>query len=178
MPAGRSSSREGEAAAALIALRRSFALWQELEVALRGGARTGRWSGSRAALSATTTPPRSSSSRRAGLFARPGRRAGPRARRRARPTGDKAGAHGLTARELEVLRLVAAGQQQPGDRRGAGDQRAHRRAPPAEHLREARRLLANRGERVRVRARSRLTRSRVVRNDHAAAVAQVGEFRR
>ena len=66
--------------------------------------------------------------------------------------------HGLTARELEVLRLVAAGKTQPGDRRRARGQRAHGRPAPAEHLRQARRVVAHRGRRVRLRARSRLTR--------------------
>ena len=49
------------------------------------------------------------------------------------------------------------GPEQPRDRRRARHQRAHGRSPPAEHLRQARCLVAHRGERVRVRARPRLT---------------------
>ena len=43
------------------------------------------------------------------------------------------------------------------DRRGARRQRAHGRPPPAEHLREARRLVTDRGDRVRLRAPPGLT---------------------
>ena len=67
------------------------------------------------------------------------------------------GDHGLTARELEVLRLIARGREQPRDRERARDQRADRRAARAEHLREAARLVASLGERLRGRARSPLT---------------------
>ena len=49
------------------------------------------------------------------------------------------------------------GSHQSPDRGGTGDQRAHRRPSPAEHLRQARRLLANRRRRLRLRARARLT---------------------
>ena len=84
-----------------------------------------------------------------GAVPRPRPRRGADATRRASSTR-----HGLTARELEVLRLVAAGQEQPRDRRGARDQRAHGRAPPAEHLRQAR---ASRREPPRARSRSSTT---------------------
>ena len=70
----------------------------------------------------------------------------------------RAGAHGLTARELEVLRLVAAGQDEPGDRRRARPQREDGRPPRQQHLHEARRLVARGGDRLRLRARPRLTR--------------------
>ena len=66
--------------------------------------------------------------------------------------------HGLSARELEVLRLVAAGKTNREIADGARRQRAHRRPPPPEHLHEARRLVANRGHGVRVPARARLSR--------------------
>ena len=44
----------------------------------------------------------------------------------------------LTARELEVIRLIADGDRQRRDRPGAVDQQAHRQAVRDEHLREAR----------------------------------------
>ncbi len=43
---------------------------------------------------------------------------------------------GLTARELEVLRLVAAGRDQPPDRHGAVSQREDGRPSPEQHLRQ------------------------------------------
>ena len=67
---------------------------------------------------------------------------------------------GLTPRELQVLRLVAVGKSNREIAVGARHQRAHRRPAPAEHLREARRVVADRRERVRV-----------VRIDHAARPA-------
>ena len=48
-------------------------------------------------------------------------------------------------------------EDEPPDRRGARRQRAHGRASPAEHLREARRLVTHRGDRVRLRAPPGLT---------------------
>ena len=59
--------------------------------------------------------------------------------------------HGLSGRELEVLRLVAAGKTNREIAR-ARRQRAHRGAAPAEHLPQARRLVAHRCDRVRLRA--------------------------
>ena len=50
--------------------------------------------------------------------------------------------HGLTARELEVLALVAPAEQ-PGARRRAGDQREDGGPAPRQHLREARRVVAS-----------------------------------
>ena len=67
--------------------------------------------------------------------------------------------HGLTHRELEVLRMVATGKSQPRDRLRARDQRAHRRAPRAEHLPETARLVADGRRRVRFRARLDLNRA-------------------
>ena len=71
--------------------------------------------------------------------ARPRRRRRPRSRPRAA---------GLTARELEVLRLVAAGPQQPDDRRTAVRQRAHRASPRRQHLQQAERVVARRRRRA------------------------------
>ena len=76
-------------------------------------------------------------------------------RRSRRPTR-----HGLSRRELEVLRLVAVGEEQPRDRRRARHQRAHGRAARPEHLREARALLARCGDCLRLRARPRLSGAR------------------
>ena len=50
------------------------------------------------------------------------------------------------------------GEDEPGHRRRARDQRTHGRPASAEHVREARRLVTFGGDGVRVRARSRLTR--------------------
>ena len=58
------------------------------------------------------------------------------------------GKAGLTGRELDVLRLVAAGNTEQGDRRRAGPERADRRPPRQQHLRETRRLLTRRCHRV------------------------------
>ena len=63
----------------------------------------------------------------------------------------------LTDREREVLRLVAAGRTNREDRHRAGDQRAHGRPPPPEHLRQARPVVAGGGDGVRVRARHGVT---------------------
>ena len=68
------------------------------------------------------------------------------------------------------------GEEQPRDRDDARHQRAHRRAAPAEHLREARPLLARGGDRLRVRARARLGRAWSEMTTRRAA--QVGESRR
>ena len=65
--------------------------------------------------------------------------------------------HGLTARELEVLRLVAAGKSN----REIASALVISERTVARHLQnifaKLRRLVPNRGERVRVRARPRLT---------------------
>ena len=73
----------------------------------------------------------------------------PRARRRGRrrpgrPPDD------LSWREVEILRLVAAGTEQPRDRRGAVHQRAHRRQPRAQHPAQDRRREPHRGGRLRL----------------------------
>ena len=53
--------------------------------------------------------------------------------------GGTAAPHGLSPRELEVLRLVATGKSNREIAADTRDQRAHRRSALAEHLREARR---------------------------------------
>ncbi len=77
---------------------------------------------------------------------------------------------GLTGRECEVLRLVAARAHEPRGRRRPRHQRAHGGPAPAEHLREAGPVVAGGRHRLRLRARAgrhRVT-TRVVRTDHAA----------
>ena len=93
-----------------------------------------------------------------GRSPRLGRGAGRRPRRRARPARRPATARADAARAGGA----APGrrrQEQPRDRRRARHQRAHRRPAPAEHLRQARRVVADRGERVRLRARPALMRA-------------------
>ena len=60
----------------------------------------------------------------------------------------------LTDRELEVLRLVATGRTNREIAEAARHQRAHRRPPPAEHLPQARLVVAGSGNGVRLRARA------------------------
>ena len=80
-----------------------------------------------------------------------------RARGRARPSARRPRCSGpthpagLTEREVEVLRLVARRTHQPGDRRDAGDQREDGRAPPLQHLHQARRGLTHRAAASRSR---------------------------
>ena len=64
---------------------------------------------------------------------------------------------GLTAREAEVLRLVATGRSNRDIATELVAERAHGGPPPPEHLRQARRLVSLRRHRVRVRARPGLT---------------------
>ena len=98
--------------------------------------------------------------------ARPGARLDAR-RREPRAVGARA--RGPAARRL--------GEEQPRDRVDARHQRAHRREAPAEHLREARRLLARRRDGLRVRARARLARG-AWSEMTTRSPAQVGESRR
>jgi tetratricopeptide (TPR) repeat protein len=74
----------------------------------------------------------------------------------------------LSARECEVLVHVAGWGHEPSDRGGAGDQSAHRRPPPREHLRQARCVEPGCGDGVGLRARPALTRWGVRPTDRAA----------
>ena len=124
--------------AALVALR------QAQPAAGRSSARRTRprgrasCSGSPAGSSATRTPRSWSWSRALRVPASSARRRTSRARRSALRRAAAQAAGGLTARELEVLRLVASGKTQPGDRGRAGDQREDRGPPREQHLHQAR----------------------------------------
>ena len=84
------------------------------------------------------------------------RRARPRTGAAALPEAAAKPAGGLTARELEVLRLVATGRTNRVDRRRPVPQREDGRPPPQQHLRQAGSVEPGGGDRVRLRARSRL----------------------
>ena len=70
--------------------------------------------------------------------------------------GPPAAPHGLTPREVEVVRLVAAGHEQRRDRRHPLPQRAHRQAPPHQHPRQAGPPLPLRAQHLGPRPRPRL----------------------
>ena len=156
---------EGDAQAALASLRHAWQVWQELEApyevarvrVLVGLACRALGDEDSAALELDAA--RASSSE---LGAAPdlARVELARSERGARDT------HGLSAARARGAAPGRGREDEPRDRRGARRQRAHRRAARAEHLRQARRVVANRGDGVRVRARPGLT-PRVVRNDHA-----------
>ena len=112
------------------------------------------WSGSRAARSATRTRPRSSSTRRATSFAELG--AAPDVARVDALSGSAA----APAARADAARAAGAAprrgrRDEQGDRRRAGAQRADGRPPREQHLRQARRVVAHRGDRLRVPARAR-----------------------
>ena len=87
------------------------------------------------------------------IFERLGARAGSRAARGVR----RGATHGLSRPRARGPAARRRRQDEPPDRRVARHQRAHGRASPPEHLREARRVLPRRGDGVRLRARPRLT---------------------
>ena len=128
---------EGEPAGALAHLRAAHTAWTGLQMPLRdrpdlGPARSGLpvarrprvgGSGVRATPGRSSTPsaPRPTLDRLRALQPTVGRRS-----RRQRPTATP----DLSAREIEVLAHVAAGRDQPGDRRGVDHQPAHGRTAP------------------------------------------------
>ena len=69
-----------------------------------------------------------------------------------RPAPAPADQHGLSTRELEVLRLRRHRQDQPRHRARTAPEREDGRPPRQQHLRQARRLVARGCDRVRVRA--------------------------
>ena len=155
-PAARSSwppatrgPRSSRCAAACLA-------WRELRGAVRGGARAACCSARVRARSATTTRPTAELARAREAFA--GLGAAPDVERVDALRGGRPGAGDARPDRRASCRCCGSWPraEQPRDRVRARDQRAHRRPPPAEHLRQARRLVADRGDRVRVRARPRL----------------------
>ena len=147
---------EGDARAALVALRHARGGVAGARGAVRGGTRARADRAGLPRARATRTRPRSSWTRPAASSQQLG--AAPDLARvdaltRRRASGD---AHGLTPRELQVLRLVAAGRDQQGHRRRAGAQRADGGPAREQHLHQAPRVLAGRGDGVRVRAPARL----------------------
>ena len=164
--AGRGPARGAASAptALVVASRGRATRWQALEAPVRDrpDARARRRGLPR--CSATTRRPSSSSRRRASVFDAPRREAGPRRDSRPERRRMRTGCRAASSRCSGSSRPAST---QPRDRVDARHQRAHRRAAPPEHLREARRLVARGGNRVRLRARPRLTLQRVVGIDHA-----------
>ncbi len=162
----------GNARDALPALRRAAQEWQELEAPYEAArARVlvglacrdqGDEDGAELELTAARGDLRAT---RGGHRSRPPRRprGGPDGCGRPRP-------HGTGARRPPARRRR---QEQPGDRRRARDQRAHGRAPPAEHLHEAPSLLPDGGRGLRLRARAPL--SRRGQNSVVAARARLAD---
>ncbi len=117
------------------------------------------WSGWPAARSATTDTGDAGTGGAPGGVRAAGSRAGRRPRRLARPERRRAQLPmDSRARELEVLRLVAAGETNKDDRRVALPQRADGRAPRQQHPRQAPRAVARGRHRLRVRAPAALSR--------------------
>ena len=101
---------EGDARAALTALRRAWTAWQELDApyeAARARVAGRAWP---AGCSATRTAPRWSSTRRAGCSSSSARRPIWRGCEALSAPAAAPAAGGLTGREVQVLRLVAAGK--------------------------------------------------------------------
>ena len=145
--AGRSSWRRAIRTPALVALRRAAQAWLELDAPYEAArTRVLVSEACRAVGDADTAALELDAARE--TFERLG--AAPDV---ARLAADDT--HGLTARELQVLRLVAIGRSNREIAVGARHQRAHGRPPRPEPVRQARRLIAHRGGRVRVHARPR-----------------------
>ena len=81
------------------------------------------------------------------------------------------GAHGLTRARARGAAARRRRRHQQGDRRRAGAQRAHRGPPREQHLRQARHVVAHRGDGLRVPPPARVSET-----THAGA-APVGWFR-
>ena len=149
---GRLDLAEGDANAACATLRRALELWQDLDVPyevatarlLLGQARRGAGDEDGAIASFAAA---------AAIFEHLGAELDMRATRDLQAPGPAPA--GLTEREAQVLRLVAAGRSNKEIAAVVVPERADRGAAPLEHLRQDRRLLALGGHRLRVRARPR-----------------------
>ena len=142
---------EADAPSALASLRQAQRIWLELDAPYEV-ARTRELIAQACSPSATTRQAALELEAARELFERLGAapdlaRISPRGRRDPRAVGARA--RGPAPRRL--------GEEQPRDRVDARHQRAHRGEAPAEHLREARRLLARRRDGLRLRARARVT---------------------
>ena len=154
---------EGDARAALVALRQACQAWQELGVP-REIARTRVLVGRAcAALGDPDTAAMELDAARE-TFEELG--AAPELARVASIANarGKQDIYGLTTRELQVLRVARHRQEQPRDRRGPGDQRPHGSPTPPEHLRQARRVVTCRRHGVRLPAQPGLS---LVLTDHS-----------
>jgi tetratricopeptide (TPR) repeat protein len=143
----------GDARAALIALRRAWRAWRDLDAPYEAARRhAGR---------PRVRGPRRRRDRRRGAGGRsrglrpPPRGARHRAPGRARPPPGPDRPARPDAPRARGPAPRRRGPEQSRDRGGARHQRAHGRPPRPEHPRQARGAVADRGERVRVRARPR-----------------------
>ena len=163
---------EGDSRAALTALRRAWAVWQEIEAPYEA-ARVRVLIGLACRELGDTDAAELELDAARSVFRQLG--AAPdvtRVEALARKGAARA-AGGLTAREVEVLRLVAAGHTNRKIADGVGHQRPHGAPTPPEHLRQDQGVVARRRHRIRVPARPDLTR-RVVRTDHTPRAPEFG----
>ena len=86
----------------------------------------------------------------------------------------RGGGEGLTARELQVLRRLATGETQQGDRRRPGREPPHGRPARQQPLRQAAGLVARRGDGLGLRARPHL-RAGMGRMTHRRTAARMGD---
>ena len=150
---------EGDAREALTALRQAAARWRELDAPYESArVRVAIGRACRVLGDADAAELEFDAARRA--FAALG--AAPDLGRLDRLAGEGAADRpgGLTEREIEILRLLATGRTNRAIADGPDDQRTDRGPPREQHLHEARREHARRRDRLGLRARPRLTRSR------------------
>ena len=143
----------GNAHAALVALREAHQTWLDLDAPYEVARTRALLGGRRAPTLGDAEAARLELEAACAIFRKLG--AAPDLARLEPPAdGDS---HGLSGRELEVLRLVAAGKSNREIAGDAGDQRAHGRPPRAEHLPQAPPLVARGGNRLCLRARPRVS---------------------
>ena len=155
-PPVRSSSREGRAKDALLASRKALKQWTELEAPHEAARTRALIADACAAVGDTEGAELARSAARStfeALGAAPDlARLGP---------GDAPGRpDGLTSREVEVLRVLAEGKDEPGHRREAVHQREDGGESREPHLHQARCVVTRRGHGLRVRPRPCLVSAR------------------